>query len=294
MGRALFSETYGSKAPAIRVQPESIPSDPARWSVHNPFDPDSDDFFLGAEYEAFMDVGEVDRLEHPVVVSDSSSDSSDSGRDSPLEDTSQLQAVWGQPVDQSSAGATYQPVVDELTGEVLYARTLPSTDTDDAITIRATAEPERVRPVVVIGGSVLHPSSLRNSTTATDLERDNAVAAAGALSPRRASVPPITIPVAPSTSSPTSPSSASPTTPPAVYSTHMQLMTPTPPPTVSPRIYVWGTRTPTSPGSPSVRHTYSYSAGGPLTNPSARQSLTRITPRRRAQNVEPMSALLAP
>ncbi|KAJ6518929.1 hypothetical protein C8R45DRAFT_949770 [Mycena sanguinolenta] len=283
MGRALFSETYGSKAPAIRVQSESVPADPARWSLSNPFDPDSDDFFQGAEYEAFMDVGEVDRLEHPVVASDSSSDSSDSGRDSPLEDTSRpVHVVWAPMPDQSPSGATYQPVVDEATGEILYARTLPSADTDDAVTIRATAEPERVRPVVVHVGSVLPPSSLRNSTTATDLERANTT---GGLSPRRVSVPPITIPVASSTSSPPSPLTASPTTPPAVYSTHMQLMTPSPPPTVSPRIYVWGGRTPASPGSPSVRHTYSHSAAGPLTNPGARQSLVRITPRRRAQNV---------
>ncbi|KAF7370494.1 hypothetical protein MSAN_00681200 [Mycena sanguinolenta] len=279
MGRALFSETYGYKAPAIRVQSESIPADPARWSLSNPFDPDSDDFFQGAEYEAFMDVGEVDRLEHPVVVSDSSSDSSDSGRDSPLEDTSEpVHVVWFPMPGQSPSSVTYHPVVDEATGEVSHARTLPGTD-DDAVTIRATAEPERVRPV-----SVLPPSSLRNSTTATDLERANAT---GGLSPRRVSVPPITIPVARSTSSPASPSSASPTTPPAVYSAHMHFMSPSPPPTVSPRIYVWGgaVRTPASPGSPSVRHTYSHSAAGPLTNPGARQSLARITPRRRAQNV---------
>jgi hypothetical protein len=203
------------------------------------------------------------------VVSDSSSDSSDSGRDSPLEDTTQLHAVWDQLVD------------DEVSGAISYTRVLPSADTDDTVAIRATADPERARPV---GGSVLHPSSLRNSTTATDLERANAIAAA-ATSPRRVSVPPISIPVQPSTLGPESPSSASPTTPPAVYTTHMQLMTPSPPPTVSPRIYVWGSRIPASPGSPSVRHLYSHPAAGPLTNPGARQSHTRIPPRRRAQNV---------
>lgn len=274
MGRALFSETYGSKAPAIRVQPESVSPDPARWSVSNPFDPDSDEFFQNAVYETFMDTGEIDRLEHPVVVSDSSSESSDSGRDSPLqlEDPSppiRMSAIWDQLVDETAASADAALALDELADDVSYTRT----DTDDVVAIRATADPERVRPVV------LHPpSSLRNSTTATDLERANA--------PRRVSVPPISIPAEPSTPGTESPTSSSPTTPPAVY-THMQLMTPSPPPTVTPRIYVWDTRihAPATPGSPSVRHTYSHSAGGPLTNPSARQSLTRITPRRLAQNV---------
>ncbi|KAF7356471.1 putative proline-rich protein [Mycena venus] len=266
MGRALFSEKYGSKAPAIRVQPESVTPDPARWSISNPFDPDSDEFFQGAEYEAFMDMGET---------------AATAAATAPFEDTSQpvrMTAIWDRLVDESGGGATYTPVVDEVSGEISYART----DTDDGVTIRATADSDRPRPVVVLGASPIHPpSSLRNSTTATDLERANATP-----SPRRVSVPPISIPVEPSSPSPASPTSASPTTPPAVYSTHMQLMTPSPAPTVTPRIYVWGSRThpSASPGSPSVRHTYSHSAG-PLTNPGARQSLARITPRRRAQNV---------
>jgi hypothetical protein len=287
MGRALFTEKYGLKAPAIRVTPEPVCPSYDKWSISNPFDPDSDEFFQGAEYEAFMDQGEVDRLEHPVVVSESSSDT-DSGRDSPiLEDNPRpirMNALWGRLVDESAEGI-YQPVVDEVTGEVAYVRTssYPGSVADesdaDMVTIRATADPQHPRTVTVSVASPIHPPSLlRNSTTATDLERVS-VATAPAPSPRR--VPPINIPVEPSTPSPASP--VSPSTPPAVY-THLQMMTPSPPPTVTPRIYVWGTRAhmPASPGSPSVRQTHS---AGPLTNPGARQSLARITPRRRAQNV---------
>ncbi|KAJ6581648.1 hypothetical protein B0H19DRAFT_1116116 [Mycena capillaripes] len=297
MGRALFSETYGVKAPAIRVAQEPICPDYRKWSLSNPFDPDSDEFFQGAEFEAFMDQGEVDRMEHPVVVSDSSSssssssDSSDSGHGSPILGADMPQtirvnanAIWDRLVDESAADS-YRAVVDEVSGEVGIVRIGPldaSVGDSDVVTIRATADPAGPRSVTVSVASPIHPpSSLRNSTTATDLER----ASSSSPSPRRVSVPPINIPFEPSTPGPVSPASSSPSTPPTVY-THLPMVTPSPPPTVTPRIYVWGSRAhaPTSPASPSVRHTYSHSLG-PLTNPGARQSLTRITPRRRAQNV---------
>ncbi|KAJ7654501.1 hypothetical protein DFH06DRAFT_516044 [Mycena polygramma] len=290
MGRALFSETYGFKAPAIRVAaPEPVCPEPGKWSISNPFDPDSDEFFDGAEYEAFMDHGEVDRMEHPVVVSDSSSssssDGSDSGRGSPVIDgvprPIRMNAIWDRLVDESAA---YQSVVDEMSGEVEYMRT---DESNDVVTIRATADPQRPRAVAVTVVSSIHPpSSLRNSTTATDLER----------AARRASVPPISIPLEPSTPGPASPTSASesasPTTPsptmpspgPGPVYTHLQLMTPSPAPPVTPRVYVWGTQRAPVPASPSPSAHHPHSAG-PLTNPSARQSLARITPRRRAQNV---------
>ncbi|KIK56324.1 hypothetical protein GYMLUDRAFT_816507 [Collybiopsis luxurians FD-317 M1] len=48
MGRALYSMTY---APVIR---EPSPSPYEKWSISNPFDPDSEEFFEGAQYEAFL------------------------------------------------------------------------------------------------------------------------------------------------------------------------------------------------------------------------------------------------
>ncbi|KAJ3906199.1 hypothetical protein F5879DRAFT_672207 [Lentinula edodes] len=48
MGRALYSQSY---APAIR-EPSS--SQYEKWSISNPFDPDSEEFFEGAQYEAFL------------------------------------------------------------------------------------------------------------------------------------------------------------------------------------------------------------------------------------------------
>ncbi|KAJ7105474.1 proline-rich protein [Mycena crocata] len=263
MGRALFSETYGYKAPAIRVEAEPLPVCPDKWSVYNRFDPDSDEFFEGAEYEAFVD--QEGLLEQPVAVaellsnsSDSSSASSDSGEStSPVAPPVRMTAIWDQlAADIPGYAPPYLPRITDS-----------NANADDDDEMLASASPPHA------------PSSLRNSTTATDLGLAHRVPD----SPRRISVPPISIPAAqaPSTPSPASESDVSPRTPPAVHAL-LPLVTPSPPPTVTPRIYMWGPRTAhATPGSPSVRHTHS---AGPLTNPAARQSLARI-PRRLVQNV---------
>ncbi|KAL1747861.1 hypothetical protein HDZ31DRAFT_71998 [Schizophyllum fasciatum] len=116
MGRALYSSRY-TKAHQSQVQarqqqqalanpaqaemdaPTAAP-EPAvavyeKWSPMNPFDPDSDDFFIDAEYEAFVD-GEHP-LPEPVVrveiipqrnVSPISSGSSSASEDGDREDSS--------------------------------------------------------------------------------------------------------------------------------------------------------------------------------------------------------------
>ncbi|KAJ7781985.1 hypothetical protein DFH07DRAFT_392648 [Mycena maculata] len=269
MGRALFSETYGFKAPAIRVEPEPICPTFNKWSVYNRFDPDSDEFFEDAEWEAFVDKEAPNGLEHPVAdaqlqlgqSSPSSGSDTESDRGSPILDlparSIPMNIIWDRLVDESAAAVGDEQVLADIPG---YAR---ADEPDDRLAIRATADSGRA--VTVSVASPIHPpSALRNSTTATDL------------------APAIAIPVAPSTPGPESP--VSPSTPPSVY-THLQMMTPSPPPTVTPRIYMWGPRThvPASPGSPSVRHTHS--AGPLLSNPGARQSLARLPTRRRVQNV---------
>ncbi|KAF8892215.1 hypothetical protein BD779DRAFT_1468520 [Infundibulicybe gibba] len=65
MGRALFSQTYSS--PAVRTEPEPGLVSCEKWSRCNPFDPDSDEFFNDAEYEAF-----VDPVDYRVVASERS------------------------------------------------------------------------------------------------------------------------------------------------------------------------------------------------------------------------------
>ncbi|KAJ7281375.1 hypothetical protein C8J57DRAFT_1297417 [Mycena rebaudengoi] len=268
MGRALFSETHGSKALAIRVEPEPVVCPYDKWSIVNRFDPDSDEFFLNAEYEAFLDKEDEGRepslLADSVNSSSSSSGDSDSGRDSPLDATFEgsvrMTAMWDRLVD-GSATAAHSAQDDQLLADIPgYARTTRPA-TADAV-IESAAINTRRRSVTI--SSIHPPSSLRNSTTATDL-------ALATHSPRRAQVPPITIPNEPST-----PSSQ------VAYTTQFQMMTPSPAPTVTPtRIYSWGRhQMPSSPISPSVRRTAS-----PLTNPSARQSLAHIPARRRVQNI---------
>ncbi|KAJ7504269.1 hypothetical protein B0H11DRAFT_1981445 [Mycena galericulata] len=262
MGRALFSETYGVKAPTIRVEPEPICPNPDKWSIYNRFDPDSDEFFEDAEFEAFKDVEHL-AVAQPALSSSSSSSDSDSDRGSPILDlparTMPVNIIWDRMMDDDSASAGDDQLLAEIPG---YAR---AEEPDDRVTIRATAD--SARSVTVSVASPIHPpSALRNSTTATDLAR-----------------PTISIPEEPTTPGPESP--VSPSTPPAVY-THLQMMTPSPPPTVTPRIYMWGgarTHVPASPASPSVRH--AHSPGPLLANPAARQSLARLPTRRRVQNV---------
>ncbi|KAJ7759177.1 hypothetical protein B0H16DRAFT_1885095 [Mycena metata] len=272
MGRALFSATYGIKAPVVVEPVEPIFPEYRKWSIHNPFDPDSDEFFADAENEFLVERGEIDRHEHPVESSSSGSDTE--GSPVPHDDRRpiRMSAIWDRLVDESAAVAA--PVDDALLADIPgYARTTyprrpaPTNAGPDVVMIHAdpAAHPRAVT-VSISSSPPLHPpSALRNSTTATDLERASAASSPVPVptTPRRISVPHISIPAAPSTPSPASP--ASPTTPPALYAPHLQLMTPSPPPTVSPRIYMWGgprgparRGVPPSPGSPSVRHAHAH------------------------------------
>ncbi|KAJ3968082.1 hypothetical protein EV361DRAFT_441268 [Lentinula raphanica] len=49
MGRALYSRSH---APVIR---DPSPPEYEKWSINNPFDPDSEEFCKGAQYEAFLE-----------------------------------------------------------------------------------------------------------------------------------------------------------------------------------------------------------------------------------------------
>ncbi|KAJ3487543.1 hypothetical protein NLJ89_g11702 [Agrocybe chaxingu] len=92
MGRALFSQQVkAASAPAVRTEPEPKVDVCERWGAWNRFDPDSEDFFQDAEYEAFIDPAQIQRqlpqdlstmiAGGDIDISDSS-DSSDSSSDS--------------------------------------------------------------------------------------------------------------------------------------------------------------------------------------------------------------------
>uniref|UniRef100_A0A0W0FZB2 Uncharacterized protein n=1 Tax=Moniliophthora roreri TaxID=221103 RepID=A0A0W0FZB2_MONRR len=61
MGRALFSQSYSQPAIAspdashVPLNPSQPKPEYERWSISNPFDPDSEEFFQNAEIERFLD-----------------------------------------------------------------------------------------------------------------------------------------------------------------------------------------------------------------------------------------------
>ncbi|EGO22463.1 hypothetical protein SERLADRAFT_395723, partial [Serpula lacrymans var. lacrymans S7.9] len=56
MGRPLFSKLY-QVTPAVREPEPPCPHE--KWSYLNNFDPDADEFFENAEYEAFVEAADV-------------------------------------------------------------------------------------------------------------------------------------------------------------------------------------------------------------------------------------------
>ncbi|KAG7444981.1 uncharacterized protein BT62DRAFT_933393 [Guyanagaster necrorhizus] len=268
MGRALFSSIYHS-APAVAT-PIPFADTPyektyENWSIFNQFDPDSDDFFEDAQYEAFI----TDEQEQEQVSERSDVGSTPAlSRESNMEDRGSPMAVGSDDPAAMLADAIESGEWDQSLSEA---------------TIEGDADVENdpqwrrvgdfaiwTRPVLASTRFVsdtpapslppfLPPSSLRNSTTASDLDDDEP-----ATPPRRSvTIAPITIPREPSSPSPVTPDG--PLTPPdAPFS--LSSLAPSPAPTVTPRVYRWT-------ALPSQRD-----SSGPLTNPSARMSHARIVP----------------
>ncbi|KAF9565878.1 hypothetical protein CPC08DRAFT_142752 [Agrocybe pediades] len=86
MGRPLYSLRYTAPEPAIRTEPEPKVDTCETWSAWNRFDPDSEEFFHDAEYEAFINpsqpVQNIDMSSTMVIrrggMSSASSDTSES------------------------------------------------------------------------------------------------------------------------------------------------------------------------------------------------------------------------
>lgn len=86
MGRPLYSSTY--ETPAVRVAPDSEPHQATyeKWSYWNPFDPDSDEFLDSAEDEWLRTPSAAELSEIRGLVEEmgsSSSEESSSGRATP-------------------------------------------------------------------------------------------------------------------------------------------------------------------------------------------------------------------
>lgn len=299
MGRALFSQNYIS-SPAVRTEPEPSVDPFTKWSRWNAFDPDSDEFFDNAVEELFIDTDEYRQEQERLSLlgdggtgSSASSESSGSDRGSPMAVGSDDPAVliadayssidWEQRfLAAGAADADWRRARDERQhsdtlgyprlSSIFNARGPRHTSVEASDDARTT-QSNRSRSATVSGGPTYHPpSSLRNSTTATEISDDTPTSPP--FTPLTINITPIPIPIEPSTPSPVSPEwPATPIETPTAYPFQAQTtFSPSPAPTVSPRIYSWNHRTaPRSPTSPS-----SHSAGGPLTNPGARMSLARI------------------
>jgi hypothetical protein len=271
MGRALFSH-YISSEPVVRSQsPPAPPSNDfyGTWSVWNNFDPDSDEFFDGAQYEAFIEPGQpsppppaqqsIPHLEDPDS-SESSSEGGDNDRGSPM-------AVGSDdPVDMIARA--YSRSWDLTPEESRYALQRPLDGPANAYMPLPQA-PTRVRAPVPDDAPSLSTSRARiQSTTDTPVAAvsDPAVPLIPFATP---SISPIDIPVerriphAVGTPSPSRFHHGSPSND----------FTPSPAPAFTPRIYNWN-RIP-DPSSPTPASRLSVSGS---VSPVSRMTLPRVTP----------------
>ncbi|KAG5654185.1 hypothetical protein H0H81_006567 [Sphagnurus paluster] len=292
MGRALFSTKY---APAVAVQ-EPEPVTYEKWSIWNPFDPESEEFNRNAQREVFIDTEAYRRDQEAAATGaeiSPSSETNDSDRSSPMavgpDDPALLIADYtydwfsGNPAEWTHRRGKLISQNRHWQSHFHNAFHPGSVDGEQTRPLRIG----RPRSATASSGvGFLPPSSLRNSTTATEIDAE-ATISVSPRSPRirrTVNITPISIPNEPSPS-PTSP--ASPTTPTDnLYAREMQsLLTPSPPPSVTPHVYSWHRLALAVPPSPSP------AAPAPtiglMPNAGARMSLARIniaTPRIRIQN----------
>ncbi|KAF8075129.1 proline-rich protein [Lyophyllum atratum] len=280
MGRALFSSLYtASPAVAVRTEPEYVDLDVEKWSISNRFDPESDEFNRDAQREVFTDT-EAYRQEREAMralvaetgaESSESSEASDSDRGSPMAVGSDDPALL---IADAYSNVDWEPrwLAGGTSSDWIGRRGSAAEGASDQARLLRVSRPRSA--TVSTGPVFLPPSSLRNSTTATEIETEASIAPPHSPTARRAlNITPISIPNEPSSPSPVSP--LSPSTPTDnLYAREMHsMLTPSPPPSVTPHIYTWQHRlalaVPTSPLG-------GQSTAGPLTNPSARMSLARI------------------
>lgn len=241
MGRPLYS-THAYAAPIVQVREEPEPQPQLeRWSYLNQFDPDSDEFFANAEDEWVrtpeLESDELTRNEEAsrgMVEEVDSSEASSSGRGTPTEDDDGLS-------------------VEEL--EVERRRRVESregrpADDDDGQTYRAAHVNSRPITSYARASYYTRGPGSRLSPVSTPVPRAQ-------VQPEPATTRSNPIPI---------PAPARPVTPPNNNS--YPFGSPSPPPSVTPRLYNWAARGPL----PAVA-----SPSSPLPNRGARRSVAHIT-----------------
>lgn len=287
MGRALFSTSHASSTPAVRVEPEPIVDTCEKWGACNRFDPDSEEFFNDAQYEAFI---EEDGIPQTVraVAEGANSEGNDSDRGSSMAVESDDSAIL--------IADAYSNAADDwqhfLTGpppqaaELARDRNLPPSFSrvPESFTSGAPrvpgSEQQRIadhprsnrlnRPRSFSDISPFLPQSpTRVSIAAIEIDTDR-ITSRSPTARRAVNIAPINIPNEPSLPSP-SPDSPSPSTPPPAIYNLRSMISPSPPPSVTPRLYSWQHHP--IPTSPTISRG---NRDGPLTNPHARMSFARI------------------
>ncbi|KZT21601.1 hypothetical protein NEOLEDRAFT_1150623 [Neolentinus lepideus HHB14362 ss-1] len=294
MGRPLFSGVYRNSTPVVRVEPEPVYPTYGKWSQWNAFDPDSDEFFESddAVYEAFVDPADLppreegstsSRSPSPALIvpghqaadvvitedgaSDVSSGSSEgtaSGRESPMEAANQED-------EGSEAGARtgdYAPLVVRVPINQDAPRPVGGLSH-----MRALYDNPEAGHTYQPGDVASHYANMYNIALRNRDRSESSSAIARTPTTRTSDITPIFVRVPHDTSArvPVTPAtpprrSGSPT----AHRTPSNFMTPSPPPTVTPRLYHWSPRPVSTPASPSPAPL--------LTNPSARMSLAHIAP----------------
>ncbi|KAI1791780.1 major facilitator superfamily domain-containing protein [Ganoderma leucocontextum] len=262
------------RVPAVRVEPEPQHPTVEKWTYWNAFDPDSDEFFDNddAVYEAFIDPADriqlpADPTEPPAEAIDvsSSSEASSSGRGTPMEVVDDIDT-------QTNRMMTVTMQDLESRTRIMRALDLPlprNSALDAAIDVgRGLPAEERV-------------TYLRSLLDRTDSDRERAqepraqAEARSALRERE----PTYLDWPQEDSRPTTPEPAGgarasvpvtpvrPSTPPAQAAQATPLfISPSPPPSVTPRLYSWATISASGPAVPT----------SPLTNRGARMSVAHI------------------
>lgn len=277
MGRPLYSQSF--QAPIVRVEPEpeAYPA-PEKWSYWNRFDPDADEFFENddAVYEAIIDAsqppvrmqGTGESVHEAVEDSSSSSDASSSGRDSPLQDYPSVRAEGADEwlrrqleVPQQIPGLRAQRNLEESIGAENVANQTDEPSFDHLI------------PTNIFGYRSHERRPLLSNTTASSNNPIPDSTTRRTPSPTRVSVSSSDnqsgLPDSLRDSSRV-PAPVTPSTP--LTQRSVLYDTPSPAPTVTPRLFQWSIRPVAAvPISPSP------SSSGPLTNHSARRSVTHIS-----------------
>lgn len=254
MGRPLFSHSHAN--PAVRVEPEQAQPAYEKWSYWNAFDPDSEEFFADAEDERVRPLEQGDLRGEPELVEDSNSSSSEgssSGRETPVfaDDSLSIEEIN---LEARRRAAERVPLITPSRAVNADSRgPVP----EDGQTYRAVHSrfgyAVHTSPIVPIF-EPRRPYQLSRSPSPPHVPRAEIAIEPVALSrPAPTRSAPIAIP-------------ARPSTPP--NQTSYSYGTPSPAPSVTPRLYTWRPPALSAAASP----------GSPLPNRSARMSAAHISP----------------